>query len=173
MVNSSVEIRFDPDIIPKGIGDPVYKTTIIRSDFDFEKRNIARAEWLYEGDIGEVLLDERQTAYEIAFFNARRGKAEGFRYRYWGDYTCTALPLELSPTTFTAGVVRPVGNSESVFQLQKKYVDAGDASYKTITKPVEGTVEVYINGELSTAGHTIDYSQGYIYFSSPPAGAIA
>lgn len=178
--NPFAEIRFDPGIVPRGVGGISYKTTIIRSYVDHERRNIARAEWLFEGDIGEVLLDEKQTAYVIAFFSARRGKAEGFRYRYWGDYFCTHEPLELNRSsiavtpdrftippaiplpvisTTTQGILSPTGFGD--FQLQKKYTDAGDLSYKTITKPVEGTVDIYSGGSL-VSGAVIDYATGKV-----------
>ena len=49
----------------------------------------------------------------------------------------------------------------STYQLQKKYVDSGDAAYKTITKPVEGTVSIYANGAVLT-GYTIDYTTGLV-----------
>lgn len=171
MSNPFAEVRFDPGIIPRGVGGITYRTTIVRTHADSEYRNSDRDEWLFEGDVGEVLLNEKQTAYTIAFFSARRGKAEGFRYKYWGDYECSHEPLELSPTTTTQGVATPV--SASVYQLQKRYSDAGDTSRKTIIKPVEGTVKIYVGGILQTGGYVIDYNQGYVYFGSLPGGSIS
>ncbi len=110
-----------------------------------------------EGNFGEILLHEKQVSYTIAFFNARRGKVEGFRYKYWGDYECTHEPLPLNPSattleaTTTQGVVTLMPSG--VYQLQKKYVDGGDVSYKTISKPVPGTVVIYPGG-------TVDYATG-------------
>lgn len=179
MPNSFTEVRFDPGIVPRGKGNLIYKTTIIRTNRDFEKRNVNQEEYLFEGDIGEILLNANQVAYLITFFNARKGKAEGFRYKYWGDYTATHQPLQLNPkiicshiepppqptetlNTYTQGVITQfVENGSTTYKLQKKYVDAGDVTYKTITKPVEGTVNVYVDSNLQS-GIAIDYTTGYV-----------
>ena len=66
MSNSFVETRFDPGIIPKGLGGIVYKTSVVRTGSDLEKCNINQAEYLFEGDFGEVLLNANQVADIIA-----------------------------------------------------------------------------------------------------------
>lgn len=52
MPNFFAEVRFSPGIIPCGSGGSTFKTTIIKSGSDFERRNVARTEYLFEGDIG-------------------------------------------------------------------------------------------------------------------------
>ena len=67
MSNPFIETRFDPSVIPKGLGGIVYKTTVVRTGTDLEKRNINQSEYLFEGDFGEVLLNARWTTSHSLF----------------------------------------------------------------------------------------------------------
>lgn len=157
--------------IPPSTGGPQFSTSVIRVGSGFEKRRPARSGYLFKGDIGKLILTEKEIAYVTAFFNARKGRAIAFRWKYWADYECTHETLEIDPFTTTQGVIEPVSGT-SQYQLKKRYTSFGVDSYKPIYKPVE-PIEVYVNGTLQTSGVTIDYTRGLVTFSSPPASGDA
>ncbi|KAF2281954.1 hypothetical protein GH714_042778 [Hevea brasiliensis] len=88
-----------------------------------------------------------------------RGKALPFRFKDWSDYAATGQKIG-------------VGDGKSLnFQLVKRYY-AGEHSYtRKISKPVDGTVKVYLNEALQeyTRDYGIDFSSGIVTFATPPA----
>jgi Conserved hypothetical protein 2217 (DUF2460) len=100
-------------------------------------RPVGRREWAQEpGAIDEL----------IAFFRARRGKAYGFRFKDWTD-SCSAP--EMTPRRRSSWSSIPSG---SVIQV------------RTITKPVVGTVKVYLDGVEKTSGWSVDTTTGLVTF---------
>lgn len=179
MSNLFTEIRFDPGVIPKGTGGYTFSTSIVRTHFDAERRNCARPDWLFKGDFGEVILNRQQVAYVVAFFNARKGKAEGFRFKYWGDFEATAKIKTVGGSATTQGVAIAVQGDTTgkLFQLYKRYSDSGDNTDKLISKPVQSNaadhqVKIYVGGTLVTSGFAIDYTTGIIQFDSASGGAV-
>lgn len=169
------ETRLDLGM-PLGKGGPSYRTIITRNTRDFEKRHMKQPEWLFSGDVGQVLLFAKQIEYLTAFFNARRGKSQGFRYRWWADYKATAIALDLGDTASTQGVTFPLtGNgATTVFSLRKRYTWAGQTTYKTIKKLVfSPSPKVFVNGTQLTSGFIFNYELGSVGFATPPAsGAV-
>lgn len=155
------EVRLDVGT-PLGRGGYGFATTVTRNQHDFEKRSARRLEPLFKGNLGECLLTGDMLTRVQAFFNARRGKQQGFRYKFWADYKATNRVLNLGDTASTQGVLRWVA-SESKFAFYKKYVWAGVTCYKRITKLVEGTVNVYsnINNDV-TSSVLIDHNLGWV-----------
>ncbi|MBV0891522.1 DUF2460 domain-containing protein [Paracoccus sp. Z118] len=156
------EVRF-PDAIARGAtGGPGYATTIITTSAGFERRNVnweqARGRW----DVGSGI--KRRTDFEelIAFFRARQGRAYGFRFKDWTDFgTPAQVPLGVGDGT------------ARTFQLVKRYTSGGAEVVRTITKPVAGTVRVFIGGVLRQTGVSVSTSTGLVTFSSAPAaGAV-
>lgn len=154
--------------VPSSSGGVTFRTTSTRVGSGFEKRTPGRNEYLYQGDVGKILLSEKQVAYVVAFFNARKGRAVGFRYKYWADYQVTSEPRSVDPFTTTQGVASLVPGSSNVFQLQKKYTSFGISSLKTIVKPCVGTVQVFVDGILQT-GATVDHTEGKVTIDPTPA----
>lgn len=176
--------------IPSSSGGYTFRTKSIKVASEFEQRDSMRLQLLpsggkriqplFQGDIGKVLLDERQVAYVQAFFNARKGRAIGFRYKYWADYEVThedkkvkclhyGFPA-LDSLVSSQGVANPIPmttaststpSSSGGLQLQKKYTSFGVESYKNIYKPVEGTVKIYVDGNLQS-GAAVDYTTGRV-----------
>ncbi len=112
-------------------------------------------------------VDETKHKALRNFKLAVKGAYLAFRFRDPADFKSDGQQ-SCSPAT---------GNgSATAFQLQKTYtVDSPGTSYvRTITKPVNGTVAVYVNSVLQTltTHYTINHATGVITFVSPPGNTL-
>lgn len=155
---SFLNIRFPTDIRYGFTGGPVYKTETIPGKIPAE--NISRA--LYDAAVYEFTADLQrfngQLDELIAFFRLTKGGFHSFRFKDWLDYQAADSHIGTGNGT------------QTVFQLRKVYEFDGLEEFRTITKPVAGSVSVKINGTLTTA-YTLDATTGIITFSSPPSAA--
>jgi len=159
-----IETRL-PDLIALGaVGGPKFLTDVGTSPSGFEARTEAwtleRGAW----DLGYANRDTDTTLALIAFFNAVGcGRVNGFRFRdrqTVDGYTGTAEYLGLGNAVLTT------------FQLRKVYTIGGSTYYRTITKPVAGTVIMAVNGVPTTA-FTVDTTTGIVTFTSAPGNGLA
>jgi uncharacterized protein (TIGR02217 family) len=109
----------------------------------------------------------------VAFFEERRGRLYGFRFRDRLDFASSPPGASPGPLDQIIGI----GDGQtSVFQLTKTY-GADFAPYaRPVTKPVVGTVRVAVNGVEKIIGTHLDLdaASGAITFRDgqvPPAGA--
>jgi uncharacterized protein (TIGR02217 family) len=102
-----------------------------------------------------------------AFFEARRGRLYGFRFRDFADFKSCAPGGSVSPVDQVLGVGDGV---RRVFSLVKTYGDQA----RDIRKPVTGSVRVAVGGvERSAAAFAIDASIGRVTLNAAPAsGAV-
>lgn len=108
--------------------------------------------------------------YLQAFWRARRGGLQRFRLKDWGDFSTTwngANDQGLLGGGIGDGVT-------TQFQLVKRYQPGGDSQDRIITKPVAGTVKVYVNGALQANGWVVNTTTGIVTFTSgaPANGAV-
>lgn len=101
----------------------------------------------------------------IAFFSAMAGPVNGFLVKDWSDFQVTkdTTTLSSSPVTVsTQGVA--TNTSGATWQLQKKYTVASRSHLRNIKRPKSGTVAVYFDNTLKTAGvdYSIDYTTGVL-----------
>lgn len=155
------EVRFPDDIAYGAMGGPEFATSVVATASGYEQRNInwsaARGRW----DVASGLKKQTQLDALIAFFRARKGRAHGFRFKDWTDYKATAQALGTGNGTITT------------FQLIRTYSSGGNTDVRTITKPVAGTVKVYLAGVLQASGWSVNTTTGVITFSTPPANGVA
>lgn len=155
------EVRFPDDIAYGATGGPEFATSVVATASGYEQRNInwsaARGRW----DVASGLKKQTQLDTLIAFFRARKGRAHGFRFKDWTDYKATAQALGTGNGTITT------------FQLSRIYSSGGNTDVRTITKPVAGTVKVYLAGVLQASGWSVNTTTGVITFSTPPANGVA
>lgn len=153
---SFVEERFNTEIRYGMTGGTEFLTSVVTVNSGFEQRN---AHWLDSRgawEVGDDLYTRAETDYAIAFFRARRGKLEGFRFKDWSDFIVkqtNGIMVELYPY---------------IYQLTKKYVAGGDPHLRTINKPVPNTVVIYgTDGLALTEGldYTLDYTTGVLTMS--------
>lgn len=135
-------------------GGPEFSTDVIEIDSGAERRNInwsdARGRW----NIVQNTLNKSETEQMVAFFRSVKGRAIGFRFKDWTDYEAENQLIGVGD-----GV-------EDTFQLKKIYETLLASSERIITKPVQGTVLIYVNSVLQTetTDYTIDYATGEVVF---------
>ncbi len=148
-------------------GGPERRVDIVALGSGREVRNTPWAHGRRRYDIGGAVrtLDELHAL--IAFFEARRGKLYGFRFRDPFDWKSGAPSSAISATDQVVGE----GDGERTsFQLVKAY---GDYT-RAITKPVSDSVRSALDGsELPSDAFEVDGASGIVTFDEPPAdGAV-
>jgi uncharacterized protein (TIGR02217 family) len=166
------EIRFPLDVSLGSRGGPRRLTDIVTLASGREERNARWAHSLrrYDAGLGVRTLDALYAV--IAFFEERRGRLYGFRFRDRID--CRSGP----PSAARSATDQRIGTGDgatATFQLVKTYGLAHAPYTRPVVKPVAGTVRVAVNGgEQSTAAFTCDETTGLVTFTpghAPPAGA--
>lgn len=154
------EVRL-PEEVEKGAeGGPRFKTSILPLSSGHEKRNVdwveARGDW----DIGYGIQSIENLELVRDFFYARAGRARGFRFKDWSDYTGTAQNIGTGD------------NATVAFQLRKQYTSGLVTYNRLIYKPVAGTVRIFLNG-VETFGFTVDTTTGIVTMGVAPGAAVA
>jgi uncharacterized protein (TIGR02217 family) len=166
------EVRFPTKIGFGSSGGPERKTEIVALGSGFEERNTpwAHGRRRYDAGLGVKSLNDIYAV--IAFFEARRGRLHGFRWKDHLDYRSKG-PLET-----VAALDQTLGTgtgTQTVFALAKTYV-SGPASYtRPVTKPVAGSVMVAVAGVAKTLGtdYTLDLTAATVTFAAAPASGAA
>ena len=144
-----VEERLDMGYDYGSMGGPGFSTNVVVSAGGGEFRNSNWSNALGRWQLGEREIVKTKLDMLVAFFRARRGKAVGFRYKDWSDYTSTdqALVPDGTPTV----------------QLQKTYQSAtvGENEIRDIKKPVAGTITLK-RGGAAFAAWTLDDTTGLV-----------
>ena len=155
-----VETQFPTDISYGSSGGPQYATDIIISQSGHEQRNINWAEARARYNVAHGVKTKAQLDTLIAFFRARKGRAYGFRFKDWTDYKVTDQFIATAD-----------GTSYN-YPLIKTYESHDVTETRRITKPVEGSVRVYVNDVEMESGVSVNHATGIITFVVPPsAGA--
>jgi uncharacterized protein (TIGR02217 family) len=172
MVSDFHEVRFPLDLSLGRRGGPRRRTDIVTLASGREQRNARWAHSLrrYDAGLGVRTLDALHAV--IAFFEERRGRLYGFRFRDRADGRSGAPLQPVGPADQRIGT----GDGASAeFQLVKTYGAAHAPYERLIAKPVAGTVRVAVNGvEQASAAFACDVTTGLVTFASghiPPAGA--
>ncbi|MCT4654834.1 MAG: DUF2460 domain-containing protein [Cohaesibacter sp.] len=148
-------------------GGPERRTDIVALSSGFEQRN---ARWAdsrrrYEAGFGVRSLSDLQKV--IAFFEERRGRLYGFRFRDPLDHTSCKAGQEIAATDQILGTG---DGSQTKFQLIKRYGSDFAPYSRTISKPVAGSVIVAVNG-ADQPQFDLDEEKGEITLpEAPPSG---
>jgi uncharacterized protein (TIGR02217 family) len=158
-----VEAQFPPRVSLNFRSIISFDTSINEARSGKERRNANRAHprRRWEARKEHLVAADYQAARN--FWLACAGAWQGFRWKDWTDYESDGLQ-ELGEGD----------GAETEFQLIKVYAVATPlTSYqRTITKPVAGTVNVYVDAVLQQGGgvdYTLSTSTGVITFTAPPA----
>ena len=148
-------------------GGPERRVDIVALGSGAEARNTPWAHGRRRYDVGGAVraLDELHEL--IAFFEARRGKLHGFRFRDPFDFKSCTPSSAPAPMDQVIGI----GDSETTtFQLAKTYGADLGAYARPIAKPVAASVRVAIDGDESDPGaFSADATTGVITFLAAPA----
>lgn len=168
------EVRFPTGISRGAQGGPERRTDVVVLGSGFEERN---SRWIasrrsYDAGYGVCSLD---ALYEvIAFFEERRGRFHGFRWRDHADWKSGA------PGGQTTALDQAIGIGDGAaraFQLRKTYGGSHAPFVRDIKKPVSESVKVAVNGSVKIAGTDfgIDVMTGVVLFAegeTPAEGGV-
>ncbi|WP_371153694.1 TIGR02217 family protein [Jannaschia sp. 2305UL9-9] len=161
------EIQFPPRLSLGSVGGPERLTEVVALANGFEERNTpwAHSRRRYDAGVGMRSLDD--IADLIAFFEARRGRLHGFRWKDWSDHKSCAPSRQ---PRFDDQVIGIGDGVTERFQLSKTYVSGTESYRRPIAKPVLGSVRVGIqNDELKdTIHYTVDVVSGVVTFETAP-----
>lgn len=137
------DVRFPSAVSIGASGGPERRTEIVVLGSGHEERNSrwADSKRSYNGGYGIKSIDDLHAV--IAFFEERRGRLHGFRWKDWTDYKSCA-PGE-TPTALD----QEIGIGDGVtgaFQLIKTYGVTYAPWTRTIQLPVAGSVLVAVDG---------------------------
>ena len=164
------EVRF-PDNISRGArGGPERRTQIVEMASGDEERNGSWADSRRRYDASYGIRKADDLAAVTAFFEARRGRLYGFRWKDWADYK-SGLP-SVSPAATDQTIGTGTG-AATTFQLVKRYISGAQSWTRTITKPVAGTVALALNGMAQITGWTVNTTTGVVTFAAAPATGVA
>lgn len=167
------EVRFPTEIARGAVGGPERRTDVVVLGSGYEERNSrwADSRRSYNAGYGVRSLDDLHAV--IAFFEERRGRLYGFRWRDHSDWK--SCPPSQVPSA-TDQVIGTGDGATATFQLRKTYGSAHAPWIREIRKPVENSVLVAVDGAMQPEGVavTIDSSTGLVTFQPgyiPPSGA--
>ena len=157
-----INTRFPDSISFGAIGGPGFSTDKVVLIDGSQQRfpnwgELALCTW----EVSHAVKNQAQIKELIAFFRITWGDAHTFPFKDWLDYQCLATDGMLGATG--------IGTGELIYQLYKKYTNAGGSAKRKILLPVNGTLVVYRNGSPVTVGVAsgniaIDYLTGLITF---------
>ena len=161
------EVRFPARLSFGSSGGPERLTEVVELANGFEERNTPWADSRRRYDAGVGLRSLDDVADLVAFFEARRARLHGFRWKDWTDWHSGV------PSAGVASNDQALGfgdGTRETFQLTKTYRSGGSDYVRAIRKPVAGTVRVALaDDELVEGEHwTVDAATGVVTFVSPP-----
>lgn len=159
------EVVFPLPIALQGRGGPRRKTDIVTTGSGREERNAKWAQSRRFYDAGSGVKTLADLAQLIAFFEERRGRLYGFRWRdRMDDRSC-------SPGMTPASSDQMIGTGDGatrIFQLVKIYGGEFAPYRRVIRKPVKGSITIAINGTLlkEGVGYNCDTTTGLVTFNT-------
>jgi uncharacterized protein (TIGR02217 family) len=159
------EIRFPTAISRGATGGPERRTDVVALGSGHEERNSrwADSRRAYNAGYGVKSLDDLHAV--VAFFEERRGRLFGFRWKDHADFR--SCPPSSNPTALD----QPLGigdGTRSNFPLIRQYGSLHSPWQRRIAKPVTGTVLVAVDGTPQTIGTAVlvDATNGILTFQA-------
>ncbi len=161
------EVRLPARLAFGSTGGVERRTEITTLGSGFERRSTPWAMGRRRYLIGANLRSLEDMAALTAFFEARRGRLYGFRFRDFADFQSCAPGGTVTASDQAIGIG---DGTRRTFGLVKAY---GDVS-RAISKPVEGSVTVAV-GEVVLAGSAfaIDAVTGLVTLAVAPGAGVA
>jgi uncharacterized protein (TIGR02217 family) len=161
------EVRFPLDISRGARGGPTRRTDIVTLASGREHRNARWAHSRRSFDAGYGIKTLAGLSAVVAFFEERRGRLIGFRWRDPLDWTSAPAGGEPTPLDQVLGTG---DGARTTYRLVKRYGGV-DAPYeRPISKPVAGSVRIAVAGsELAASAFAVDVTTGAVVLASAPA----
>lgn len=141
------------------------RTEVVTLASGYERRSTPWAHGRRRYLIGAGVRSLDDAAALAAFFEARRGRLHGFRFKDFADFKSCA------PSGLVSATDQVIGEGDGVttaFQLVKAYGDVA----REVKKPVAGTVVCALDG-VGTSAFTVDTTTGVVTFSAAPGVGVA
>jgi uncharacterized protein (TIGR02217 family) len=165
------DVRFPTAISFGATGGPERTTEIVRLTSGHETRNARFAGSRHRYDVGTGLRSLADLYEIVAFFEARRGPLNAFRFRDPFDMKSCRADQTVSALDQTLGSGDGV---RARFALVKQYGDEAGAYVRPIRLPVAGTLVVAVDGVPADAEDvSFDMASGEVVLAPgaiPPAG---
>jgi uncharacterized protein (TIGR02217 family) len=162
------DVRFPTAISRGSSGGPERRTEIVVTGSGAEERNSRWADSRRRYDAGLGLRSLADIHEVVAFFEERRGRLIGFRWKDHADFSSGAAGVEPSALD---QIIGSGDGARKNFQLVKRYGSGLRDYLRTITKPVAGSVRVAVAGG-SVTGFSVDHLTGMVTLDqAPPLGA--
>lgn len=155
------EVRLPARLAFGSTGGVERRTEVVTLASGFERRSSPWANGRRRYLIGAGVRSLDDAAVLVAFFEARRGRLHGFRFKDFADFK------SCSPSGTPAATDQAIGTGDGetvAFQLVKAYGDMA----RDITKPVTGMVLVAVGG-VAAVDFTVDTATGIVTLDEPPA----
>lgn len=146
-----VDILFPVNIAEGASGGLQFSTIVVVKGNGLEQRvplyDLGRYRW----NAGPGIKSPTDMEAVTAFFAARRGKAYGFRWKDWDDYTATDENVTIDGTPYS--------------QLTKIYTSGGVDYERLIFAPVSASVSIERNAS-PYAAWSLDYTTGIVSWTA-------
>jgi uncharacterized protein (TIGR02217 family) len=163
------EVRFEDGIITRGTsGGPSFNTTVVttQSGKEYRQKNwqFSRGSW----NLGNRTLLPNELKQIQEFFQARGGRARGFRFKDFADYKDETRGK--CGNMGTNNILSAVKDGSGFYKLFKVYNSGGSLYYRRVSKPVLPTIKIFSNQIQANIGtgtgdYTINYQTGTIHFT--------
>jgi uncharacterized protein (TIGR02217 family) len=157
------EVLFPLDIALKSASGPERRTEIVAVGSGREERNArwAHSRRRYDAGYGVKTLDALSAV--VAFFEERRGRLHGFRWRDRLDHSSAAPGVAVSAFDQVLGTG---DGATAAFALAKTYGSVYAPYSRPIVKPVPGSVRVAVDALEAEEGtdFSIDATSGVVTF---------
>lgn len=157
--------RFPTKLSLGSIGGPERRTEIVTVASGYEERNSPWKHSRRRFDAGVAMRSLDDMNRVVSFFEARKGRLYGFRWKDWSDFKSCEPSKEVTP--FDQKIINRK-NSSKILQLCKNYT-SGDYTYcREIHKPVDGSIRIAIDGVEIFLGtdFSVDIKKGIISFQT-------
>jgi uncharacterized protein (TIGR02217 family) len=159
------EVRFPVEIGIRSRGGPERRTDVVTLGSGREERNARWANAKRRYDAGYGVRSLASLSQVVAFFEERRGRLYGFRFKDRMDFrsSLNGAPPQMMDQALGSGT-----GTRAVFPLIKTYGSAFAPYQRPIAKPVAASVLVAVAGQAKTAGthYTLDAATGAITFTA-------
>ena len=138
---------------------PRFSTAIATQSDGQEQRRAMWSQPLIVANLAGRAVDKIELDYLLDFHASVKGSAYGFRLRDWSDYKSGLTAIG-------------TGNGTTqTWQLIKRYTVGSYTTTRPITKPVAGSLTLYLNGVATATGWSLNTTTGVL--TTNLTGAIA
>lgn len=158
------DVRLDDTVARGAVGGPRFNTSISLLASGKEKRNENWEDTRGLWDISYGIRSKALIDVVLAFFYARKGPANSFRFKDWSDYQ-----IGNTSDDTTRQLIGTGDGVATQFQIFKRYTSGAFSHDRVIEKIVAGTLRVWVNDVevFSPATWSVDLLTGIITFVSP------